>query len=90
MMNHLQNKYVLVLGLGETGLSALRWLSAQGARVAIADTRDHPPNKELVEAEFPDINLFLGALDEETLKKRIYWLLVQGLRYQSRRFKQPY
>jgi UDP-N-acetylmuramoylalanine--D-glutamate ligase len=69
MMNTLQNKYALVVGLGETGLSALRWLSAQGASVAIADTRDHPPNREVVKAEFPDINMFLGALDAETLKK---------------------
>jgi len=37
------DKNVLVLGLGETGLSMLRWLSAQGARLRIADSRSEPP-----------------------------------------------
>ena len=39
----LKNKRVLVLGLGETGLSALRWLNTQGAHLSVADTRDNPP-----------------------------------------------
>ena len=37
------DKKVLVLGLGETGLSMLRWLSAQGARLRVADSRSAPP-----------------------------------------------
>jgi len=32
MKLELQDKQVLVLGLGDTGLSALRWLHRQGAR----------------------------------------------------------
>jgi UDP-N-acetylmuramoylalanine--D-glutamate ligase len=42
------DKSVLVLGLGETGLSMLRWLSVQGARLRAADSRRVPPG--LVEA----------------------------------------
>jgi UDP-N-acetylmuramoylalanine--D-glutamate ligase len=79
MMNHLQNKYALVLGLGETGLSALRWLSAQGANVAVADTRDNPPNIETVRTEFPDINIVLGALDESVLKKADLLVVSPGI-----------
>ena len=37
------NKSVLVLGLGETGLSMVRWLSAQSARLRVADSRNAPP-----------------------------------------------
>ena len=33
---------VLVLGLGDTGLSMTRWLARHGARVRVADTRDAP------------------------------------------------
>ncbi len=36
-------KSVLVLGLGETGLSMVRWLSAQRAQLRVADTRIEPP-----------------------------------------------
>ena len=42
-MQKLADKSVLVLGLGETGLSMLRWLSAQGARLRVADSRSKPP-----------------------------------------------
>jgi UDP-N-acetylmuramoylalanine--D-glutamate ligase len=42
----LKDKQVLVLGLGDTGLSALRWLHAQGARLSVADTRYNPPGVE--------------------------------------------
>lgn len=42
-MMELKNKSVLVLGLGETGLSMLRHLKAQGARVSVADSRNNPP-----------------------------------------------
>ncbi|MFZ2301451.1 MAG: UDP-N-acetylmuramoyl-L-alanine--D-glutamate ligase [Gallionella sp.] len=42
-MNQWVDKNVLVLGLGETGLSMLRWLNAQGARLRVADSRNEPP-----------------------------------------------
>ncbi|MFT7227949.1 MAG: UDP-N-acetylmuramoylalanine--D-glutamate ligase [Methylophilaceae bacterium] len=68
MTASLNNKRVLVLGLGETGLSALRWLVAQGATVAAADTRENPPSANVVEAEMPNILVHCGAFDEEILK----------------------
>ena len=36
-------KTVLVLGLGDTGLSCVRWLAEKGARLRGADTRQAPP-----------------------------------------------
>ena len=42
-MNSWSNKQVLVLGLGETGLSMVRWLSVHGAHLRVADSRDAPP-----------------------------------------------
>ena len=57
----LKDKQVLVLGLGDTGLSALRWLNAQGARLSVADTRDNPPGVEALKAELPQVKLYTGA-----------------------------
>lgn len=57
----LKDKQVLVLGLGDTGLSALRWLSRQGARLSVADTRDNPPGVEALKAELPAVKLHTGA-----------------------------
>ena len=42
-MMTLNDKSVLVLGLGETGLSMLRYLKTRGARVRAADSRSAPP-----------------------------------------------
>jgi len=61
MKLNLNDKQVLVLGLGDTGLSALRWLKRQGARLSVADTRATPPGLDAVRAEFPGIPVHLGA-----------------------------
>jgi len=61
----LKDKQVLVLGLGDTGLSALRWLNRQGARLSVADTRDNPPGVEALKAELPAVKLYTGAFTAE-------------------------
>jgi len=40
----LQGKRVLVLGLGDTGLSVAQWVESQGGDVRVADTRAAPPH----------------------------------------------
>jgi len=66
-MTQWADKSVLVLGLGETGMSLVRWLSAQGARVRAADSRDHPPSLELLHAQFPDVEVSCGIFRNELL-----------------------
>lgn len=61
----LTDKQVLVLGLGDTGLSALRWLKRQGALLSVADTRVSPPGLEIVKTEMPDVAVHLGAFSRE-------------------------
>jgi UDP-N-acetylmuramoylalanine--D-glutamate ligase len=58
-------KKVLVLGLGDTGLSMTRWLSRRGARVSVADTRAAPPHAKSVRAELPAVTLATGAFDNK-------------------------
>jgi UDP-N-acetylmuramoylalanine--D-glutamate ligase len=65
--NEWQGKSVLVLGLGDTGLSSVRWLAQRGARVRAADTRAAPPAAGALRAEFPRLELALGPLDEALL-----------------------
>jgi len=67
MANDWENKSVLVLGLGDTGLSCLRWLGARGARLRAADTREAPPALGAVRDGFPGIDIRLGAFDEALL-----------------------
>lgn len=65
MKIELKDKRVLVLGLGETGLSALRWLNAQGARLSVADTRDNPPGLDTLKTELPQVTIHSGAFNAE-------------------------
>jgi UDP-N-acetylmuramoylalanine--D-glutamate ligase len=62
MKLELKGKNVLVLGLGDTGLSALRWLKTQGARLSVADTRPAPPALDTVQREMPEVTVHLGEV----------------------------
>lgn len=64
-----RDKAVLVLGLGDTGLSALRWLVSQGARVSAADTRVAPPNMEAVRQAFPELAVHLGPFESSVFEQ---------------------
>ena len=59
---------VLVLGLGDTGLSSIRWLARRGAQVRAADTRQAPPALGTVQAEHPHVPLALGAFGAALLE----------------------
>ena len=64
-MMDLRDKKVLVLGLGETGLSLARWLVAQGARVRAADSRDLPPTFAILRVELPQVEIHCGVFCDE-------------------------
>ena len=52
----LENRRVLVLGLGSSGMSMARWLAGRGARVRVADSRAVPPHAEQLRAELPGVD----------------------------------
>jgi UDP-N-acetylmuramoylalanine--D-glutamate ligase len=63
----LAGKRILVLGLGDTGLSCARWLAARGAQVAVADSRAAPPQAERLAALLPEVPLATGPFDPAQL-----------------------
>ncbi|MEW6119282.1 MAG: UDP-N-acetylmuramoyl-L-alanine--D-glutamate ligase [Pseudomonadota bacterium] len=63
----LSGKKVLVLGLGDTGLSCARWLAARGADVSVADSRDAPPHEARLAELLPDVKLDTGRFDSARL-----------------------
>jgi len=63
-MNGARCQYdAIVIGLGRTGLAALRYLQSAGRRVAAADTRSDPPSIDTVRQELPGIHIRTGRLD---------------------------
>jgi UDP-N-acetylmuramoylalanine--D-glutamate ligase len=64
----LSGKNVLVLGLGDTGLSCARWLAARGARVSVADSRTAPPHAGRLADLLPQAPLHTGPFDDALLQ----------------------
>ncbi len=62
---NIKDKNILVLGLGDTGLSMVRFLLRHGARVSVADSREAPPHATRLHAEFPSIELHTGPFQNE-------------------------
>ena len=62
-----KDRKVLVLGLGDTGLSMARWLHRGGARVSVADTRSQPPRAPSLAAELPNVPVKTGAFNASLL-----------------------
>ncbi len=52
---------MLVVGLGVSGVSALRYLVRAGADVVVTDSRATPAGIDALRAEFPDVAFQLGA-----------------------------
>ncbi len=71
----LKGKHVLVLGLGETGISAVNWLKSKGAEVHAADTRENPPGASGLEG----IPVSTGPFRQELLKDKDLVLISPGL-----------
>ena len=61
---HWKDAKVVVLGLGDTGLSMTRWLARHGAQVSVADSREDPPHAAILAVEFPRVALARGAFDD--------------------------
>ena len=59
-------KHIVVLGMGETGLSAARWLHARGARVRLADSREAPPHLDKLRDDFTYAEIYTGPFDRHT------------------------
>jgi UDP-N-acetylmuramoylalanine--D-glutamate ligase len=67
-MSELRGQKVLVLGLGETGLSLARYLHEQGAKLCVADSRIEPPGIATLRSELPQAEVHCGPFGDELLK----------------------
>jgi len=59
-----QAVYTLVVGLGKTGLSVVRYLRALGEAVVVVDSRDLPPGLSAFKNEYPDVECYTGSFDK--------------------------
>ena len=83
MKINLQNKKVLVLGLGETGHSALRWLENHGAILSVADSRKNPPNVDDLVHKMPQVDVYTGPFNADLLLKFQLIVISPGISLQE-------
>jgi UDP-N-acetylmuramoylalanine--D-glutamate ligase len=55
-----QAVYTLVVGLGKTGLSVVRYLRGLGETVVVVDSRDIPPGLSTLKDEYAEVECFTG------------------------------
>ncbi len=77
-----QYDYVVV-GLGKTGVSCVRYLHEQNFSVAAIDTRDIPPYLNEIKQTHPDVDVFTGQLDQEVLLRADHILISPGVSLQE-------
>jgi len=58
-----QAVYTLVVGLGKTGLSVVRYLCALGETVVVVDSRDIPPGLNVLKDEYADVEYHMGVFE---------------------------
>lgn len=69
----------IVVGLGKSGMSLVRFLARQGLPFAVVDTRANPPELATLRAQFPQVEVRCGELDVEFLCRARELLVSPGL-----------
>ena len=73
----------LVVGLGKSGLSAARALQALDAAFAVTDSRTDPPGLAALQAECPEVPLYLGGFDPAAFAGATRLLVSPGVAVQT-------
>ncbi|VAX11573.1 UDP-N-acetylmuramoylalanine--D-glutamate ligase [hydrothermal vent metagenome] len=79
ILDNLRQQRVLIVGLGATGLSCVRFLSRHGIEVAVTDSRARPPGLDVLQKELPDIAVFVGGFEAEAFVRADVLLLSPGV-----------
>lgn len=77
-MNYTHKK-ALILGLGESGLAAARWLARCGAVLRVADTRDAPERLAQLKEFVPDCEFISGKFSSTLLDSIDFVVVSPGL-----------
>ncbi len=58
---------IIVVGLGLTGLSVVRYLVGKGIQPIVVDSREHPPGETELKQLFPEVRCDFGVFDKDKL-----------------------
>ncbi|EIK98041.1 UDP-N-acetylmuramoyl-L-alanyl-D-glutamate synthetase [Pseudomonas sp. M47T1] len=61
------DQFRIVVGLGKSGMSLVRFLARRGVAFAVADTRENPPELATLRRDYPQVEVRCGELDVDFL-----------------------
>lgn len=70
---------VLIVGLGNTGISVAHYLNKLGFKFAVTDSREKPPLKDVLYNEMPDIPVFTNGFDDAAFKVATHLIVSPGV-----------
>ncbi|CAD5106837.1 UDP-N-acetylmuramoyl-L-alanine--D-glutamate ligase [Zestomonas carbonaria] len=73
------DQFRIVVGLGKSGMSLVRFLARQGVRFAVADTRANPPELATLQRDYPGVEVRCGELDADFLGRASELYVSPGL-----------
>ena len=73
------DQFRIVVGLGKSGMSLVRFLARRGLPFAVVDTRANPPELATLQREYPEIEVRCGALDVDFLCRAAELLVSPGM-----------
>ncbi len=73
------DQFRIVVGLGKSGMSLVRFLARRGIAFAVADTRANPPELETLRRDYPHVEVRCGELDVDFLCRASELLVSPGL-----------
>jgi len=71
--------YTLIVGLGATGLSCVRYLASRKRSIVVTDSRAAPPALGAIRAEFPELETALGGFDSRLFRHAAKIVLSPGV-----------
>ena len=78
-MQSISQQAQVVVGLGKSGLSLVRFLASQGQRFAVADSRENPPELSALQRDYPQVDVHCGPLSVELLSAAQVLYISPGL-----------
>ena len=66
MATELDDCLTVIVGLGDTGLSCVKYFASTGEKVKVVDSRDEPPGLAALIQMYPDVECELGDFNLET------------------------
>jgi len=74
-----EHSAAMIVGLGVTGYSAVRYLLARGLCVSVMDSRAEPILAKRLADEFPEVNCYFGEFDSALLSAQSLIVLSPGV-----------